>query len=78
MIMLVNEMADLDVLVIFIASGTGIFNCDTRRLTGFQSKLPTPMLDPKLKFFEPFQKHYNLCRFGRLDVTVSLKYSNLK
>ena len=71
MIMLVNEMADLDVLVVFIASGTGIFNCDARRLTAFQSKIPRPMLDPKLKFFEPFQKHYELLKFKSTEVTVS-------
>ena len=71
MVMMANEFAKLDVLVLFIASGSGIFNCDTRRLTGLYSKIPSDLLDPKNKFFEPFQKHYNFLRFRSKDVTVS-------
>ena len=71
MIMFTNEMADLDILVVYIASGTGIFNCDTRRLTGFYSRLPKQLLNPKIKFFEPFQKHYDLLRFGTNEVTYA-------
>ena len=72
MILLANEMAKLDVLVLYVASGSGIFNCDTRRLTGFYSRIPAEMLNPKNKYFEPFQKHYDLLRFRSLDVTVSI------
>ena len=72
MIMFANDMAKLDVLVLYVASGSGVFNCDTRRLTGFQSRIPQEMLDPKNKYFEPFQKHYGLLEFKSYDVTVSI------
>ena len=74
MIKLVNEMAKLDVLVVFQTAGSGTFNCDARRLAGLQQKLPELLLDPTIKFFQPLQKHYDLCRFGRLDVKVGLKF----
>ena len=71
MIMLANELAKLDVLVLYIASGTGIFNCDARRVTGFYSQIPSDLLDPKKKFFAPFQKHYKFLEKGTLYLTVS-------
>lgn len=71
MILLANDMAKLDVLVLYIASGSGIFNCDVRRLTGCYGKIPHEMLNPANKFFEPFQKHYELLKFESNEVTVS-------
>ena len=74
MIKLVNEMAKLDVLVVFQTAGSGAFNCDARRLAGLQQKLPPLLLDPKIKFFKALQDHYGLCRFGTTDVKVSRPY----
>ena len=71
MIKLVNEMAEMDVLVVFQTSGSGTFNCDARRLAGLQQKLPKTLVDPRITFFKPLQDHYDLCRFGTTDVKVS-------
>ena len=73
MIMLVNEMAKHDVLVVFQTAGSGTFNCDARRLAGLQQKLPPVLLDPEITFFKPLQDHYDLCRFGTTDVKVIFK-----
>ena len=79
MIKLVNEMAELDVLVVFQTAGSGTFNCDARRLAGLQQKLNPTLLDPKIKFFKPLQQHYDLCRFGRNNVKVILcEFSRFK
>lgn len=69
---LVNEMAELDVLVIFMASGTGIFNVDARRLVGLQHYLPEEVVDPTISVFKALQDHYDLCRFG----TTQVKYAD--
>ena len=71
MIHLVNEMAKLDILVIFQTSGSGVFNVDARRLSGLQHYLPIEMTDRSISFFKPLQDHFDLCRFGRGYVRVS-------
>ena len=76
MIQLVNFMAKFDVLVVFQTSGSGIFNSDARRLLGLQQELPIELTDPSITFFEPLQKHFDLCRFGRSRVKVSVKFIN--
>ena len=68
MIKLVNEMAELDVLVVFMASGTGVFNSDARRLVGLQSNLPKELVDPTFTTFKPLQDHYGLLQFERTQV----------
>ena len=64
MIKMVNEFAELDVLVVFWTSGTGIFNTDPRRLAGLHACLPSAIIDPTITFFKPLQDHYGLCRFN--------------
>ena len=68
---MVNEMAKLDILVIFQTSGSGVFNVDARRLSGLQHYLPIEMTDRAISFFKPLQDHFDLCRFGRGYVRVS-------
>ena len=70
MIKLVNELAKLDVLVVFQTSGSGVFNCDARRLIGLQHEIPIEVTDPSISFFKPLQDHFGLCRFGRGRVKV--------
>ena len=71
MMKLVNEMAELDVLVVYIACGTGVFNADARRLVGLQTRLPEELMDPSIKAFAPLQKHFNLCQFGSTQVNYA-------
>ena len=56
-IRLINDAAQNGILVVFVTSSTGNFNCDVRRLTGLQSKIPKQMMDPDMEFFQPFQNH---------------------
>ena len=72
MIKLVNEMAELDILVIFMASGSGVFNADARRLVGLQSRIPKELADPAIRQFKALQDHYGLCKFG----TTQIKYGD--
>ena len=72
MIKLVNELAKLDVLVVFQTAGSGTFNADARRLMGLQQEIPIELTDQRITFFKPMQDHFNLCRFGRGRVKVSL------
>jgi len=71
MIHLTNEMAKLDILVVYQTSGSGVFNVDARRLSGLQHYLPIEMTDRSITFFKPLQDHFDLCRFGRGYVRVS-------
>ena len=71
MIKLVNEMAALDVLVVFQTAGSGAFNCDARRLAGLQQRLPKMLMDPRITFFKALQDHFGLCKFGTRDVKVN-------
>ena len=68
MIKLVNDMAELDVLVVFMASGTGVFNADARRLVGLQTAIPKELTYEHLTVFAPLQRHYGLCEFGSTQV----------
>ena len=72
MVKMVNDFAKMDVLVIFMATGTGIFNVDARRLVGLQHRLPEELVDPNISVFKAFQDHYDLCRFG----TTQVKYGD--
>ena len=63
MIKLVNELAELDVLVVFITSGSGIFNADARRLSGLHQRIPREFTDPSVHSFKIIQDHYGLGRF---------------
>ena len=63
MILLVNELADLDVLVVFITSGSGIFNADARRLSGLHQRIPREFTDPSVLSFKVIRDHYGLDRF---------------
>lgn len=68
MILLVNDMAELDVLVVFMTSGSGIFNADARRLSGLQNRIPSELTNPNITIFKPLQDHYGLCNFGTTQV----------
>ena len=68
MIKLVNEMAELDVLVVFMTSGSGIFNADARRLAGLHQKIPVELTNPNIRFFKDIQDHYGFCNFGTSQV----------
>ena len=59
-IRMITDAAQKGIQVIFVTSSTGNFNCDVRRLTGLQSKIPRQMMDPDMEFFHPFQEHFNL------------------
>ena len=58
-------MAKYDLLVVFVASGSGVFNCDARRLIGLQADIPPELSDPTIVYFKPIQDHYGLCRFDK-------------
>lgn len=72
MIKLVNTCAKLDVLVVFQTAGSGTFNADSRRLMGLQHEIPIELTDARITFFQPIQDHFDLCRFGRGRVKVSI------
>ena len=72
MIQLVNDMAALDVLVVFMTSGSGTFNADARRLSGLQQRIPTELTNPNILVFKDLQDHYGLCNFG----TSQVKYAD--
>ena len=72
MIKCVNDFAKMDVLVIFMASGTGVFNVDARRLVGLQHRLPEEICDPSISVFKALQDHFDICRFG----TTQVKYAD--
>ena len=61
-------MAKHDILVVFVASGTGVFNCDGRRLVGMYLHIPKELTDPTISYFKPIQDHYGLCNFGQSPV----------
>ena len=48
-----------------MTSGSGTFNCDARRLAGFQQFIPEELTDPEMTFFKDLQDHFGLCRFGK-------------
>ena len=54
-------MAKYDLLVVFVTSGSGVFNCDARRLVGLQLNIPSELSDPTITYFQPLQNHYGLC-----------------
>ena len=68
MMLLVNEMAELDVLVVFITNGTGCFNTDARRLGGLLANLPEELTDPSLTVFNSLQEHYGFCKLGKSQI----------
>ena len=68
MTLMVNEFADLDVLVVFITNGTGCFNTDPRRLGGLLTKLPEELTDPSLTVFNSVQEHYGFCKLGKSQI----------
>ena len=61
-------MAKYDILVVFVASGTGVFNCDARRLVGMYQHIPPELSDPTIVYFKPIQDHYGLNKFGKSPV----------
>ena len=68
MIAVVNDFAALDVLVVFMTSGSGIFNSDARRLSGLHQRIPPELTNPNIKVFKDLQDHYGFCNFGTTQV----------
>ena len=71
MIMLTNFFAELNVLVVFFTTGSGVFNADARRLCGGHTTLPPELSDPTLVYFKPLQEHYGFCEFGENPIRYS-------
>ena len=63
-IRLISDASEKGILVVFLTSATGNFNCDARRLTGLQSRIPPQIMDPKMTFFKPIQDHFKLLDLG--------------
>lgn len=61
-------MAKYDILVVFVASGSGAFNCDARRLVGMYHTIPPELSDPTIDYFKPIHDHYGLTKFGKSPV----------
>ena len=74
MIKMANELAKLDCLVVFQTTGSGTFNADARRLLGLQQHIPIELTDSSISFFHPLQKFFDLTKFGKKPVKVSLLY----
>ena len=72
MIKTVNDFAELDVLVVFMTSGTGVFSSNARKLVGLQQYIPAELTNPNIKVFKDLQEHFGLCRFG----TEQIRYAD--
>ena len=63
-IKLINEAHEKGILVVYLTSSSGNFNCDARRLTALQSRIPSQIVDPDMEYFAPFQQHFGLLDLG--------------
>ena len=60
----ISDASEKGIMVVMLTSGSGNFNCDARRLTVLQSKIPKQIMDPKMTFFKPIQEHFRLLDRG--------------
>ena len=63
-IKLISDASEKGILVVFLTSASGNFNCDARRLTALQTRIPQQIMDPNMAFFKPIQDHFKLLDCG--------------